>query len=169
LHREDKFGDSTGEAMLINKRGYWGLEREDGRDYGLQADLLVDSAQVISLEFRQELYNYKSHSDLGSWETVFRRKNSQFFRFPQPADYEVAIRTADGRTYSLRAASAHTQLRLPPADSQALHQLLLEGGKLRFVVNQVGEDNEDESIIYSFTIEDADNYEAAYKRLGRLP
>jgi hypothetical protein len=165
----DAFGDESGNRYLRSGEAFYGDCLQQATTSPIVGGLLVDSASALHITLFAESRHAKLvPSRRGRYGFTYKSATyttSQCITVAEPASYTVQVRAADGRTHHLAATNDFDRLDLDAASSRTLHQLLKQGGKLRFAIRQ----HQQPPIQYRFTIYNADGYEAAYQLLMAQP
>ena len=139
----DEFGEPTKKGYVTNSSsisGSFSNTATEGSE--LNVDFLISTASDISIQ----LYEYAGNNPVKAYSDE---------------EYRVSIQDKDGKRYSLIAINTSDRLRFDASSSWQVHSILLKGGAIKFRIVEV----ETTTTQYNFTIQNADYYDNAYKKL----
>lgn len=175
---QDEFRKPAGRFYLTNAAVQWAEAATPAADSArLAVRLLVDSAAALHLVLydrvplvarsaparphRHHLHLHLHPTPAPTYRYTTDYAQMQPLQAAAPARYTVKVRANDGTVYRLAASNLVAQLNFSAADSRTLHNCLLEGGEVNFVVVPDAQP----TTTYRFTLANADAYEAGYRRL----
>lgn len=158
-HFVDKFGEKTKEKYITNKSSIYGtFSNSATQNSNLRVDLMISKA-----------YNFKENGyDIAIQMYEYAGNNP----IKDGGSYEVFVQGKNGKRYSLSGSNYNSDrltissysFNYKKPDNKILNEVLLKGGKIRFVIK---EDNEyGTSSEYHFVINNADWYEHALQLLN---
>jgi len=139
----DEFGDKTKEGYIGNKELISGsFSNTATQNSALNIRLLISKSTDISIQ----LYEYAGNNPV---KAVSSDK------------YSVGIKDSEGNKYTLIAVNYSDRLSFDETDSKKVHNILMKGGKVQFWIREI----DTPTTQYQFTIDKADWYDNAYKKL----
>lgn len=175
----DEFGKPSGRVALANATVQRGTCLTAGAASSpLVARLLVDSSAAIHLLLydrvatvlpptRRKHHFRHQHRHVATDDTAVTYTSSyaemQLLHVSEPTSFTVKVRRHDGYIATLPATCLADQLVFTKANSLVLHDCLLQGGEVGFLISQPT----NPAVSYRFTIANADRYEAGYHSLIR--
>lgn len=139
----DKFGTKTGEKYISNSKFITGyFSNTATQNSPLNVEFLISDSYGISIM----LYEYAGNNPVKSVSSD---------------SYSVGIKDKDGNEYSLKAVNSSDRLHFGIKDSEKISNILMKGGKVQFWV----EEDSTPTTRYKFTIDNADWYGNAYRKL----
>jgi len=139
----DDFGEPTKKAYIRNTLLIQGtFSNSATQDSRLNVKFLISTSSKISVQ----LYEYGGNNPVKAYS---------------PEYYTVLIQDDEGNRLKLEAVNRLERLTFGKSHSQKVHNALLKGGSLKFVITE----NDTPTTIYKFTILSADWYENAYRKL----
>lgn len=141
----DKFGDYTKKGYLINSEKISGtFSNSATKDSPLNVNLMVNNPREINIM----LYEYARENPVKS----YGEKN-----------YKIYVKDNSGKQHNLSATNYSDRLSLTSSSSKKLHDALLQGGQLTFMI----EETEYGITEYKFTISNSDNYKETITQLPK--
>lgn len=139
----DDFGEYTKEGYIRNTSLIRGtFSNTATQDTELDVKFLISNSSDISIQ----LYEYAGNNPVKASSTDY---------------YTVQVQDKDGKRMSMRASNYSERLSLGKTDSRRLHNALMKGGELKFKITE----DDRPTTQYKFTIQNADWYENAYRKL----
>jgi hypothetical protein len=105
--------------------------------------ILIDYSYDISMM----LYEYAGNNPVKSVSTE---------------EYSIRVKDRDGNKFDLTAKNYLDRLSFSNTDSKIVHNVLMKGGKVQFWIKEI----DTPTTQYEFTIQNADWYDNAFKRLS---
>ena len=139
----DDFGKPTKEAYIKNTNlisGTFSNTATENSD--LNVKFLINSSSDISIM----LYEYAGNNPVKAYSST---------------SYQVLIQDKDGKRLKLRATNYLDRLSFDKTASRQVHNVLMKGGTINFMIYEI----ETPTTQYNFTIQNADWYDNAYKKL----
>lgn len=139
----DEFGEPTKKGYIRNTSLIRGtFSNTATQDSDLDVTFLISNSSDISIQ----LYEYAGNNPVKAYS---------------PDSYTVLIQDKDGNRLKLRAVNYSERLSFEAAESRQVHNALLKGGSLKFRITE----NDTPTTQYEFSIENADWYDNAYRKL----
>jgi len=140
----DSFGESTNDGYIINTKPISGtFSNTATQDSKLNVDFLISNSSNISIQ----LYEYARNNPVK--ENYSTRQ------------YIVLAKDKDGNELDLNAGNSSDRLKFNKLDSRQIHNAFMKGGNLKFVIWEL----ENSTTKYKFSIQNADWYDNAYRKL----
>lgn len=145
-HYVDDFGAPTKDGYITTETPIAGtFSNSATQDSELLVALLIEK----NLSMAIQLYEYARNNPVKAYGSD---------------SYDIKVRDKDGKNYSLRGTNYESdRLRLDKADAMKLHNILLKGGKVQFVIRE----SDTPTTVYNFAIDNADGYLNARKELKK--
>lgn len=142
----DDFGEYTKEGYIRNAKLIKGkFSNTATENSNLNVRFIITNSSNISIK----LYEYAGRNPVKSSS---RDK------------YKVLVQDKNGKRSKLQAINYSERLSFDTYDSKKIHKALLKGGEIKFRIVEV----DTPTTQYKFTIQNADWYNNAYKKLKRL-
>lgn len=144
-HYVNDFGDETEKGYITNGEVIVGtFSNSATQDSPLLVKFLIDADKSINIK----LFEYASNNPVKAYGSE---------------GYSVKVKDKDGSMYRLQATNYESdRMTLDKASAKRLNAALLKGGKLLFVISE-----DDSPTEYRFTIDNADGYLDALKKLNK--
>jgi len=139
----DDFGEPTKQGYIRNEkliRGVFSNTAVQNRE--LDVKFLIGGASDISIM----LYEYAGNNPVKAYS---------------PDNYTVLVQDKNGKRMTLKATNYGDRLSFDKANSWAVQSALMKGGSLKFRITE----NDTPTTQYGFTIQKADWYDNAYRKL----
>jgi hypothetical protein len=142
-HYVDDFGERTGERYIgIREKISGSFSNTATQNSALNVKFLISSSTDISIK----LYEYAGNNPL---------------KAVSPEYYWVGIKDCEGNKYTLDAENRSDRLEFSKTNSQKLHNILMKGGQVQFWIKE----SANLTTQYQFTVDNADLYDNAYRKL----
>jgi len=143
-HYVDEFGEPTKQGYIRNTSLIRGVFSNTAtQDSELDVNFLISNSSSISIQ----LYEYAGNNPVKAYSFD---------------SYRVLIQDTDGKRYDLRATNYESdRLSFDKDASRKVHNILMKGGTVKFKIIE----SDTPTTEYEFTIQKADWYENAYRKL----
>jgi hypothetical protein len=139
----DEFGEKTKSGYITNTNLIQGsFSNTATQDSKLDVRFLITNSSDISFK----LFEYAGNNPVKAYATT---------------NYTVLVQDKDGNRLKLKAINYSDRLSFDKTASRQVHNAIMKGGTLKF---RIVEDNTP-TTIYEFSIQNADWYENAYRKL----
>ncbi|PKQ60134.1 hypothetical protein BZG02_20615 [Labilibaculum filiforme] len=139
----DEFGEKTNQGYISNSLSIKGsFSNTATQDSRLNVDFLISNSSKISFQ----LYEYAGNNPVKAYSSE---------------SYRVLIQDKDGNRHKLTATNYSDRLSFDKTSSRKVHGILMKGGTIKFKVVEIDTPTTE----YDFTIQKADWYDNAYKKL----
>lgn len=140
----DDFGEPTKQGYIRNTSLIRGVFSNTAtQDSELDVKFLISNSYNISIQ----LYEYAGNNPVKAYSYE---------------SYRVLIQDTDGKRYDLRATNYESdRLSFDKTNSRKVHSILMKGGTIKFKIIE----SDTPTTEYEFTIQKADWYENAYRKL----
>ncbi len=139
----DDFGEPTKSGYITTMHSIEGyFSNTATQDSKLEVRFLISDRKNISLK----LFEYAGNNPVKAYSTD---------------TYSVQIQDKNGKRYTLEANNYSDRLSFDKVDSETLHTILVKGGSIKFRITEV----KTPTTQYKFSIDDADGYENARRKL----
>tara|TARA_B110000902_G_C14124220_1_gene519419 strand:- start:115 stop:942 length:828 start_codon:yes stop_codon:yes gene_type:complete len=139
----DDFGEPTKNGYIKNEKYISGkFSNTATEDSELNVRFLISNPDDICIM----LFEYAGNNPVKAYS---------------PDIYKVLIKDSDGDKIELQAVNSSDRLCFNKSSSNKIHKILMKGGGVKFKIIE----SDTPSTQYEFTIEKADRYENAYKKL----
>lgn len=139
----DEFGEPTKQGYITNTLSIVGtFSNTATQNSDLKVDFLITNSSKISIQ----LYEYAGNNPVKAYSSE---------------SYRVLIQDNDGNRLKLTATNYSDRLSFDITESNQVHKVLMKGGTIKFKIYEI----ETPTTEYDFTIQKADWYENAYKKL----
>ena len=143
-HYVNDFGDKTEKGYITNVGFIAGsFSNSATQDSPLNVQFLIDKDMDASIQ----LFEYAGNNPVKAYDYD---------------SYSVNVKDRDGKALRLRGTNYKSnRLTIEKPDSKKLHDALLKGGKLQFMIRE----SDSPTTVYNFTIDNADGYLDAREEL----
>ncbi len=139
----DDFGEPTKEGYIKNRNYISGqFSNTATQNSALNVKFLISNSYDISIM----LYEYANNNPVKAYSSE---------------SYRVLIQDNAGNRYKLTATNWSDRLSFDKSSSRKVHNILMKGGKIKFKIVEIDTPTTE----YHFTIDKADWYENAYRKL----
>lgn len=139
----DDFGEPTKQGYITNTSYIKGtFSNTATQDSKLNVKFLISNSSDISIQ----LYEYARNNPVKTYSSD---------------SYKVLVQDKDGKRLSLRAVNYSERLSFDKSASSKIHKALMKGGLLKFRITEI----DTPTTQYEFSIENADWYNNAYRKL----
>jgi hypothetical protein len=139
----DDFGEATKQGYIRNTNLISGtFSNTATQNSDLNAKFLISNSSDISIM----LYEYAGNNPIKAYSST---------------SYQILIQDKDGKRLKLTATNYSDRLSFDKTASRQVHTLLMKGGTIKFKIYEIDTPTTE----YDFTIQNADWYDNAYKKL----
>ncbi len=142
-HYVDDFGESTKQGYIRNTNLIRGtFSNTATQDSDLDVKFLISNSSDISIQ----LYEYAGNNPVKAYSST---------------GYWILIQDNDNNRYKFTVTNYTDRLSLSEINSKKIHNILMKGGTIKFKIIEI----ENPTSEYEFTIQKADYYNNAYRKL----